>query len=162
MRANGLLTLALAALLGCATGSPARNPHDDIVLRFPSQKPEKPGRIDADTRSLELRVQMSKLGGMPVRQPIELNEYFVPKPRARLDASFPGLPIDLEVENVADNFWEIEIPANLLQLLAKETRRVTYRGSLLLDVAGTSIPFSLTLTPAPPAPRVQQAGRSAG
>ncbi len=159
-----LVAVLLGSLFGaCATGERAPEPSSQrpIALTVSGQDgAAKVATIDGNTRSLDLRVVVEKGSTRTLKQPVEVSPKFVAPGMARLEARLTGIPVELATRQIDKSLWEIEIPENLIKLLSKESRNVTYSGQLILDTAGKSIPLSVTLVPSLQAPAAS--GKSAG
>jgi hypothetical protein len=122
----------------------------------------KPETIDSSTHSLNLRVTNGKTSDGPIRLPLIINPEFIRPGDVRLEAHLSGLPVGLETRNIEKNLWEIEIPPNVVQLLSKDSKKVSYSGDLILNASGKSIPLFLILEPTKTTARASKTVHSAG
>jgi len=146
----GIFAVGLSVLAGAAcAGKPLEKAPLLVTL---GSKAEKGGliRLDEQTESLSLKIKVREIGKQSLRQRFAMEEELIPSGGAQLRIELEDLPITIDANRVKKGVWELELPPNVLQLLAKGNQDVQYTGKLVLDSFGDrSIPVTLKFDATP-------------
>jgi hypothetical protein len=141
-RSSGLALLLLAA---CATpenkapsiAGPAPEKAPAVVSVHSGSQPAAPAVIDENTRAVNLSIDTRAVGRMEsVRQEFQVSSRAVAPSQASLRFQLADLPFTLPLERTGKDVWRLDLPPNLLQLLAKDPKTAEYSGTLVLDPWG--------------------------